>query len=63
MGVGKDEDPKPIIIDIINGAYADLGGHVMLFDLSHGAILGSAMGACGSTTWEKLCEGMGGRST
>ena len=63
MGVSKDEDPRPIIIDTINKAYADLGGRMMLFDLNPGGLLSSTMGACGITTWEKLCESTSRRRT
>ena len=57
-GVRKDDDPRPVIIDAINEAYADMGGHEMLFNLSRGAILSAKMGKLEVTTWETLCESM-----
>ena len=63
MGVGRDEDPRPIIIDVINEAYTDIGGTGLLFDVTRGALLSSTMAACGITTWESLCENMNRRRT
>ena len=63
VGVGRDEDPRPIIIDVINEAYTDIGGTGLLFDVTRGALLSSTMAACGITTWESLCENMNRRRT
>jgi hypothetical protein len=55
-GIHMDDDPRAIIMDVIEEAYVNIGGREKLFHLTEHALAIKMFGDFGMTTWNSMFE-------